>query len=64
MARGSKQLDRIRLQQRLRVALRRGPAAILLGPRQCGKTTLARAHVAPSDPVLGRDIRPASMRPE
>lgn len=35
-------LKRTQLQGALRTALRRGPAVALLGPRQCGKTTLAR----------------------
>ncbi len=34
-----------RLEQ-IRTALRRSPIAALLGPRQCGKTTLARAFIA------------------
>lgn len=32
---------------RLRAALRRSPVVVLAGPRQCGKTTLARKLVAP-----------------
>jgi len=35
-------LERPRLEQAVEVALARSPAAALLGPRQCGKTTLAR----------------------
>jgi predicted AAA+ superfamily ATPase len=35
-------LKRFQLLARLRAGLKRGPAAALLGPRQCGKTTLAR----------------------
>src|ERR1700730_16645315 len=31
----------------VRHALRRSPVVALLGPRQCGKTTLARQFVAP-----------------
>jgi len=31
----------------VRQALRRSPVTVLLGPRQCGKTTLARQFVAP-----------------
>jgi predicted AAA+ superfamily ATPase len=33
---------RTQLLSRLRAALKMGPAVALLGPRQCGKTTLAR----------------------
>ena len=35
-------LKRFQLLARLRAGLKRGPASALLGPRQCGKTTLAR----------------------
>ena len=35
---------------RLRAALRRSPVVALLGPRQCGKTTLARRLVPARDP--------------
>ncbi|MDP9011830.1 MAG: ATP-binding protein [Pseudomonadota bacterium] len=35
-------LNRPQLLARLRAGLRTGPAVLLLGPRQCGKTTLAR----------------------
>ena len=35
-------LTRDRLRQRIQTALRRAPAVLLVGPRQCGKTTLAR----------------------
>jgi len=35
-------LKRPQLLARLRAGLRMGPAVALLGPRQCGKTTLAR----------------------
>jgi len=35
-------LQRQRLLERLREGLKTGPAVALLGPRQCGKTTLAR----------------------
>lgn len=34
-------IDRPQLVRRVRTALRNNPAAVLLGPRQCGKTTLA-----------------------
>src|SRR5437879_5669781 len=35
-------LKRPRLLARLRAGLKTAPAVLLLGPRQCGKTTLAR----------------------
>ena len=35
---------------RLRAALRRSPVVVLAGPRQCGKTTLARELVPPGSP--------------
>jgi hypothetical protein len=35
-------LERKTYTDRLRVAIQRSPATVLLGPRQCGKTTLAR----------------------
>jgi len=38
-------IDRIKLKSRLKTALKRSPAVALLGPRQCGKTTLAREFV-------------------
>ncbi|MBI5851013.1 MAG: ATP-binding protein [Planctomycetes bacterium] len=41
---------RSRLRAELDDALARSPAAILLGSRQCGKTTLARELVAPDSP--------------
>ncbi|MCA8950477.1 MAG: ATP-binding protein [Planctomycetes bacterium] len=41
---------RTALRSRLRLALRRNPAALLLGPRQCGKTTLARELVDLASP--------------
>lgn len=40
-------LERRTLLLQVRTALARSPAAVLLGPRQVGKTTLARAFVAP-----------------
>lgn len=36
-------IERPRIEERIRTALRRAPVTALLGPRQCGKTTLARA---------------------
>lgn len=38
----NRHLDRPRLRRQLDAALRRSPAVSLLGPRQCGKTTLVR----------------------
>lgn len=35
-------IDRIRFENRLLASLKRSPVTTLLGPRQCGKTTLAR----------------------
>src|SRR5438046_105756 len=39
-------LARPELDRELRSALRRSPIVALLGPRQCGKTTLALEHAA------------------
>jgi len=36
-------IERLALEARVRSALRRSPVVALLGPRQCGKTTLARS---------------------
>src|SRR6202035_4368500 len=41
-------LKRTHLLARLRSGLKMGPAVALLGPRQCGKTTLARQLAAGS----------------
>jgi len=50
-----------RLEQ-IRTALRRAPVVALLGPRQCGKTTLARAFVA-GRPCTYFDLEsPADLR--
>ena len=43
-------VDRPELSARLRSALRRGPAVALVGPRQVGKTTLARQLLSPESP--------------
>jgi uncharacterized protein len=40
-------LERPQRLAEVRAALRRSPVVALLGPRQCGKTTLARAFAAP-----------------
>ena len=42
-------LDRQRLENRVWQGLRRSPAVAILGPRQCGKTTLAREIAAATD---------------
>lgn len=39
-------ISRSAVLERVRTALRRGPVAMLTGPRQCGKTTLARQLLA------------------
>lgn len=41
-------IGRPRLEQTVRAALRRQPVVALTGPRQCGKTTLARRLTGPS----------------
>ncbi len=43
-------IDRPTLTASIREALDRSPVAVLLGPRQAGKTTLARTFVDPDDP--------------
>lgn len=43
-------LDRSRLLAALQAALRRRPVVVLTGPRQCGKTTLARQLLDPASP--------------
>jgi uncharacterized protein len=43
-------VDRLRLSNAVSAALRRSPAVALVGPRQVGKTTLARQHLAPRSP--------------
>jgi predicted AAA+ superfamily ATPase len=43
-------LERSSLQHRVHTALRRAPVVALVGPRQVGKTTLARGFLAPSSP--------------
>ena len=61
-------LDRQRLQAEVRAALARSPAVAVVGPRQVGKTTLARklladaqAPVQPRPNLLGGSIPPAAM---
>ncbi|MCC7000662.1 MAG: ATP-binding protein [Gemmatimonadaceae bacterium] len=43
-------IARTRLEQTLRAALDRRPVVVLTGPRQCGKTTLARRALDPRSP--------------
>ena len=43
-------IPRIELEGRVREALGRSPVVALLGPRQCGKTTLARQFLSPAHP--------------
>ncbi|HMI88213.1 MAG TPA: ATP-binding protein [Polyangiaceae bacterium] len=43
-------IDRQRWARAIRTGLRRNPVVALLGPRQCGKTTLARQVVSPFSP--------------
>ena len=43
-------LERHALETTVRAALRRSPAVALVGPRQVGKTTLARSLLAPGSP--------------
>ena len=43
-------INRDRTTTEVRVALSRAPVVLLVGPRQCGKTTLARAFVRPTAP--------------
>lgn len=43
-------IDRASFQSRIRLALDRSPVVALVGPRQVGKTTLARQFVAPDSP--------------
>lgn len=44
-------IERPRLQESLRAALERHPVVVLTGPRQCGKTTLARQILDPKAPT-------------
>ena len=46
----STMINRTALQQQVETALRRSPVVLLSGPRQCGKTTLARTFLAPDQP--------------
>jgi predicted AAA+ superfamily ATPase len=55
-------IPRTRLLDHLKSALRRSPAVCLLGPRQSGKTTLARALLTPESQNYFDLERPASLR--
>jgi predicted AAA+ superfamily ATPase len=55
-------IPRTRLLNHLKSALRRSPAVCLLGPRQSGKTTLARALLTPESQNYFDLERPASLR--
>lgn len=56
-----KEIPRPALQAAVRAALRRSPAVALLGPRQCGKTTLAR-KLAATTPAEYFDLeKPADL---
>lgn len=55
-------IPRAHLLQRVRTALRRAPAVLLVGPRQCGKTTLARTiHEATARSAYFDLERPADL---
>lgn len=45
----SAMIERATLHQRIGTALGRNPVVLLAGPRQCGKTTLAREFLSPDD---------------
>lgn len=55
-------IARIHLLDRIRKALRRSSSVSLLGPRQCGKTTLARMLLAPDSENYFDLERPVSLR--
>ena len=47
---GARLIPRPGLEQRIRTALGRSRAVVLVGPRQCGKSTLARRFLSADDP--------------
>ena len=49
-------IDRPRLTEAVQAALRRNPVTAILGPRQCGKTTLARMIFSRHKPVRYLDL--------
>jgi uncharacterized protein len=56
-------LSRPELTARVAAAMRRSPATLLVGPRQCGKTTLARTLASRRDRVSYFDLEdPATLR--
>jgi predicted AAA+ superfamily ATPase len=54
-------IKRTELKSKVRMALKRSRAVALLGPRQCGKTTLAREIVPPESPNYFDLEDPASL---
>lgn len=54
-------IDRRGILSQLRRALDRSPVVVLTGPRQCGKTTLARALLSPDSPNYFDLEEPASL---
>ncbi len=46
----SHMIERVSYRRRIRTGLKRNPIVALLGPRQCGKTTLAREFLPASSP--------------
>lgn len=55
-------LPRPALQQSVRDALRRSQVVALLGPRQCGKTTLAHGFLTPDSPAYFDLEDPVSLQ--
>ena len=54
-------IDRRGILSQLRRALERSPVVVLTGPRQCGKTTLARMLLSPDSPNYFDLEEPASL---
>ena len=54
-------IDRRGILSQLRRALERSPVVVLTGPRQCGKTTLARVLLSPDSPNYFDLEEPASL---
>ncbi len=55
-------LDRQRLESEVRAALARSPAVAVVGPRQVGKTTLARKLLASMQPATQQAMPPPTPR--
>ena len=55
-------IQRPELLARIRAALRTSPVAALLGPRQCGKTTLARELAATGAEYLDLEVPASAAR--